>query len=189
MEYRKVPKKIVITGDIDRGKTYLGQADSQLNILQNQMRFQDLQQGSRTVKLADDVVVECWSCFSLSAVHIHVVPGAGKEAEKKEEKECFCFCNVAVAIVTEAPDGADDADYVPDQDAVYSVSVCSENRYVAYEDIKSLDFFPHTVGDIVLVLVKDDVDTELPGIDSCSWGQWCISSVQCPEMQEWKWKR
>jgi hypothetical protein len=156
MAYRKVPKKIIITGDIDRGKTYIGQADSQLNILQNQMRFQNLKQGWRTVKLADDVVVECWSCFSLSAVRIHVVP-AGPEVEKLEEekKKCLCFPCFAFGVIEEITTEYNTQQLENGYRYYYNVSVCDDDTYVLFENysIKSAGWERYHAGQYVLVSV------------------------------------
>jgi hypothetical protein len=138
MAYRRVPKRIVITGDVDRGKTYIGQADSQLNILQNQMQFQNLKQGWRTVRLADDVVVECWSCFSLSAVRIHVTPSRYvDEKREREEKWCLCFPCFASGVIEKVfPEEATEDDLINGVRFTYDISVCTGSAYVLFKDFK-----------------------------------------------------
>lgn len=202
MAYRKVPKKIVVTGDIDRGRTYIGQADSQLNILQNQMRFQNLDQGWRTVKLAEDVVVECWSCFSLSAVHIHATPP--KPAEKKKEeliRECLCLpCFTAGIVEKVYPEEVTEDDLIKGVRFTYDISVCNDTLYILFKDfrIRSAGWEQYYAGQAVWValdaahdappsccndsecLISEDKDFGDGALDSLA-----VLPVYFPELKKW----
>jgi len=98
--HRRIPRRTQIVGDIPTGKKLIGYADSQLRILENQMGFQGLKQGSRTVRPHRDIVIECWSCFSLQGIKITVLGSGRDKAEKISLEECMCFPCYAMGIVT-----------------------------------------------------------------------------------------
>ena len=52
------PNKILCGGDTKRAKNFIGPANSQMEILKQEMSFQNLKQGVRRVRLADGVYVE-----------------------------------------------------------------------------------------------------------------------------------
>lgn len=59
-----VPIQFKIIGDEALGRSYIGPAKSQMAILRNQLKFQKLNQGFRTVRLADNLYVECSKIYS-----------------------------------------------------------------------------------------------------------------------------
>jgi len=188
MAYRKIPKKIVILGDITKGKQYLGQADSQLNILQNQMSFQNLQQSWRTVRLAKDVIVECFSGFNLSEVRIHATPLKPLEPSLEPERLCFCNCCVAIGRIKSSysirPDG-----WLPrvDDKYYYDVEVCQKRAFLLIENIWSTDHFQHREDDLVLLTARPYLEDESQAVDFidveiCDWIDWRISSIN-PSIQ------
>jgi len=185
MAYRKVPKKTVILGDVAKGKQYIGQADSQLNILQNQMRFQKIQQAWRTVRLAKDVVVECFSGFNLSEVRIHAAPLPTGKSALSETRRCFCDCCAAIGKIVSARD-VEDEGWLPNRglDYFYDVEICQKSKYTLLEDLTvSADHFIHLEGDIVLLIAKphdedEDLDIEFEDIEEiCEWLNWRITSI------------
>ncbi len=96
--YRKIPRKVVLEGDIGAAKTQIGRATSELNILEQQMKHRNLKQGSRTVRLDKGIVIEVWSCFNLQQVAIHV---PGGEVPSPLERYCWCNCNFSTGIVVD----------------------------------------------------------------------------------------
>ncbi len=56
--------KIKIAGDREKARCYIGQAVSQMNILINQMSFQNLTQGWRRLWLNENVYIECGKVFN-----------------------------------------------------------------------------------------------------------------------------
>ncbi len=68
------PNKILCGGDTKRAKNFIGPANSQMEILKQEMSFQKLKQGVRRVWLADGVYVECVKIFNYQACKIWVEP-------------------------------------------------------------------------------------------------------------------
>lgn len=85
-------------GDTDSAQMYVSMARTQLGILKNLMSFQNLQQLSRTVTLANGVVVSVRSIFGQDAVDIYVPPGS--EAVGGEEQKIVSAVDHAVDYVT-----------------------------------------------------------------------------------------
>ena len=79
--------RLNISGDESVARTFIGQAKSQLNILHNQMGFQNLKQGVRRVRLAEGTWLECLSCFGQNTVKIFSLPVVVEEVEEVEEVE------------------------------------------------------------------------------------------------------
>lgn len=86
------PTKILVGGNQTAAKRFIGPANSQMEILKNQMSFQNLSQGVRRVWLYDDVYVECIKCFNYQECKIWVRP---VEREVKEE-----FAPVIILIIS-----------------------------------------------------------------------------------------
>ncbi len=142
--YRKVPRKVVITGDKDAGRTLIGAADSQLRILEQQMTFQGLKQAYRTVRPYPGVTIYCWSCFTLQGVTISTE--GGKKQFEEQLRECWCNCNFAVGKIMEVYE--DLKDY-----RVLDVIACNnEVRYVRYENILGTDWTPWEKGMPVILM-------------------------------------
>lgn len=59
-----IPPRIIVDGDTNKARGYIGQALSQMRILDNAMSFQSLKQGVRRVWLSADVYVECSRIFN-----------------------------------------------------------------------------------------------------------------------------
>jgi len=79
-----IPPKYVYEGDEDRARELRGFAQSQLEILRNSMRFQDLKQGTRVVKFDNGTIIELTRCFGLETAIVYVpVRKAGEEEEEK----------------------------------------------------------------------------------------------------------
>jgi hypothetical protein len=79
----RIPCKITLEGDKDRARDFIGAAQSQLRILEDEIKFQGLKQGTRRTQLDDRTKVEARVCFDLSEVKIYSEPiGAEKEEEE-----------------------------------------------------------------------------------------------------------
>lgn len=84
------PIKLVFKGDESAGQMYIKFAKKQLGILEQQMKFQGLNEGRRIVSPIHGVFVECVSSFSYHAVAIHTptaVQEGGGRAFGDGEKE------------------------------------------------------------------------------------------------------
>ena len=68
------PNKILCGGDTKRAKNFIGPANSQMEILKQEMSFQKLKQGVRRVRLDYGVYVECVKLFNYQACKIWVEP-------------------------------------------------------------------------------------------------------------------
>ncbi len=174
-----IPVKIIVTGDITRGRELVGFAKAEMAKLERLMSFQGLQQGSRTVSPFPGVVVECWSKFSLQQIHVHVVPppSGGEEPppEPKKKKECLCFPHFAFAIVTKVTPAIPlraDFDFTADYDTAlqnyekdlyktwfqYDLEICHQTFYIKYEGAYDANFGRYYKGQYVLVTMADDMD-------------------------------
>lgn len=88
MEHRR--NKILVGGDQKAARRFIGPANSQMEILKQQMSFQNLSQGVRRVWLHDDVYVECVKCFNYQECRIWVRP--------REEELKLCDYNKYISI-------------------------------------------------------------------------------------------
>jgi len=64
--------KIIIDGDRATGEKFIGVANSQMNILLNQMSFQKLKQGVRRIQIQAGVFIECRKVFDYQECRICV---------------------------------------------------------------------------------------------------------------------
>ena len=94
-DLRFIPRRIDIVGVREKGVNYIGMANSQLKILEEQMSLGRQTVGSRTVRV-NDCVIECWKSMDMAGVKITVLGGGEAGAEKQK---CFCACHVALGYV------------------------------------------------------------------------------------------
>ena len=80
----KVPTKITLLGDKEKARDFIGAAQSQMRILENQMSFQGLEQGMRRTRLDPRTTVESNVCFNLKEVKIYSEPFKGVEEIEEE---------------------------------------------------------------------------------------------------------
>lgn len=178
----KVPRKLMITGDVEAGKAIIGQGNQQLAILENQMSFQKLKQGTRHIEYHDGTTIDVWSCFSLHGIYIHVPPAGGEE--KPKERVCFANTGMAIGRIIRVVDliPADETlpstiedtvsvvfityntypeNYYCTKDILYDVQVCNGTDYLLYQNMKSTDFCRHKPGELVMLVLTrvDDVPT------------------------------
>jgi hypothetical protein len=78
--------RIFLSGDKDRSESFIGPAQSQMEILKSEMQLRGLSQAVRQVWLHEDVYVECRVCFNQFACHIWTPP-IPKLIEEELEQE------------------------------------------------------------------------------------------------------
>jgi hypothetical protein len=81
----ETPSKIILSGDKDCARNFMGAAQSQLRILKNEMKFQDLEQGARQTRLNEKVIVNNTINHGIETVEIYCEPEEKPEEEKEEE--------------------------------------------------------------------------------------------------------
>ena len=81
--------KVILGGDRELAKEYVGEALKQLNILDSDMGFQNLEQGARRVRVNKWTTIEVGRCFRQRKAYIHVIP---HHKEEEEGKYRLCFC-------------------------------------------------------------------------------------------------
>lgn len=170
-----IPVKTVLTGSTEYSQLFIGFARRQMKILERLMSFQKLNQGSRTVKPFDGVIVECWSSFSLQEVRIHVDEAAFFGVARQERRraiECPCFPCFSLGRILAV---RSESDGLTMEKAVYDVDVCKKDFYVRYENypIYSLGLETYKEGQFVMVAVEaverlyDSVMPKCLGNTSC----------------------
>jgi len=163
-----IPSTITVTGDIPKGREFVGFAKNQLAILQNQMSFQGLETGFRTVTPFPGIVVRVWSSFNLSQIHIDVKKQAGEEERfrvKKEEKTCLCLPHFSLGIIKKVDPETILTSTLDEANVriLYDVEICAEDRYLLYEGALDANLGMYEVGQFVLVSIGDEMDEwELP---------------------------
>ncbi len=191
--HRKVPKRTVIVGDIEKGKRLIGAADSQLRVLEQSMTFQGLKQGSRTRRLRDGSVIECWAGYNLEEVRITVPYTGRKVPEKPELAECTCLPCFALGVVTAVNSFIDEL-HVFDEvlqeygnKYLHDVDVCSGEgataTLVKFEnfDIRAAGWERYYVGQHVLVSAGCEAECIM------AFGNTCITqtyNAQCVSGKE-----
>lgn len=147
----RIPTKIVIEGDLVEGRRLVGYAKSQMAILENQMSFQKLKQGHRKLNdPASGVVIECTACYGHLDIYIYVPPPGGEE--RKTRKYCRCYpCYSLGVIESVTPETVTTTWLESGARFVHSVSVCSVDQYVIYENIPAAGAEKYNVGQNVMV--------------------------------------
>jgi len=156
-----IPVKIVVSGDIQLGKQFIGEALSQMRILDKAMSFQGLNEDSRTVKLSKWVTVQCWTSYSFKVVHIHAVSGYKLSeyiCKKSEKLKCFSFACFSVGrIIKESLDQEGIPIDMHSVDRCYDVEICDKSiEYILILNCKTSDFATYQAGEKVIVSTKWD---------------------------------
>lgn len=130
-----------------------------MDILEKQMAHRGLKQSYRTVQPDEDVVVECWSCFSIRECRVHVFPPGSRDVYDGG-KECFCSCLFAagkvVGITVQDP-----VHGYGDIDVRYDVEVCNNrSTYILFKYCRPSDFAEYQPGDWVIVYYNSFVADE-----------------------------
>lgn len=71
--YKFIPSKIRCYGNINVAKTYIGVANSQMEILKNAMQFQNLTQSVRRIQINKNIFIECIKQFDFQLINIHAI--------------------------------------------------------------------------------------------------------------------
>ncbi len=178
-----------MAGNQEEGRKWIGSAISQLRILEEQLTWQNLKQGHRTVRIGPGVIVECVRCFHMAEVVVHAIFPVSEEIPTKipiSPPACFCGCSTSVGIVINAPS----KDIVPPRGSTYNVEICVSDGvvasfYIVYLGITSIDYFNHKVGDVCLVITMER-EAALPVLDGCLGDvdtPWRISSMTSAEVE------
>lgn len=69
--YKFTPSRIKLFGNPKIAQQYIGVAKSQMNILVNSMKFQNLKQAVRRIRVNDNVYVECRKVFDTQIINIY----------------------------------------------------------------------------------------------------------------------
>lgn len=150
------PTKILVGGDKNKARTFIGPAKSQLEILKNQMKFQNLKQGLRRLWLNDNVYVECRKIFNYQECRIWVRPTIIVES-KKETKRYFL-------VVFSTGSGNEAIVWDLLSDSVFLG--IDEDTGEAYTKTEIESFFNRY---IVESSVPDFIEAEYPETNSHSW--------------------
>ncbi|MBE9570766.1 MAG: hypothetical protein IMF11_09065 [Proteobacteria bacterium] len=118
----KVPCKITLRGDKVYAKNFIGAAQSQLRILENQMDFQGLKQGTRKVQLNPRITVEALVCFNLREVIINCLPTYIEEEKIKELREP---CSIQLLTFKIEGDCINNLNYIPE---MWEEETCIKER-------------------------------------------------------------
>ncbi len=195
----KVPRKIVIAGNKSYGLKFLGEAQSQLAILENQMKFQNLSQGSRKVKLNDNIHIECWSCFSAQGIKITTF-GVPEVPPLEFFGECLCLnCFTYGKIIKRYPDKIND-DTEDDilVRILYDVEFCSKDgEYIRLDNyIYGSSYEEYFIDDTVILGMLPNPDLNCcEEVTRCAFGpeiigfdEWkiMIFSFEIGNMEEWQ---
>lgn len=92
--------KILLGGDKTVAKDFMGQANSQMGILKQEMSFQNLKQGVRRVQLYKNVWIECRIIFDYHECEIWVDP-VSDEQEYGQEHSYFVIKNGSYCLIYE----------------------------------------------------------------------------------------
>lgn len=162
-----------MVGNRQSCEALVGSAKREMAILENQMQFQGLQQGSRTVQPFPGHFIECWSCFGMRQITI-TTPSAHGQA-KSSKYVCFCNGCLAMARVVAIRDADmtffadnpnietdnlcyDRVDTYPERqnyycgNILYDVAVCTGAIYSVFEGVGVLDNTPFCIGDYGFVM-------------------------------------
>ena len=178
-----IPCKITPEGDKDCARHFIGAAQSQLRILENEMSFLNLKQGIRRVRLNPRVTVKAIVCFDLREVIIYCLP-IGREGEKELAQECFCCCCWAMGFIigyTEEEHICDD-EGCNDCEIRYDVRVCQKNRYSLFQGCIPTDFAHYQIGEQVFVIVANSATDTWGYTEKDSFGDLFILSNMTPPM-------
>jgi len=174
--FRKVPRRLDITGNIHAGEMLLGRASSMLISVEKKidraqkMGLDKFKQEHQTRRMSDGSVIEVWSSFGESHVHIHVPHRGG--APRRKDLECYCNCHLAIGQIV-GPKRRGCYDYF-DPTWTYDVEVCNLEgtyRYVLLSGVLPMLMRPYRVGQLVLVVFEPDPltgDYTVPSREACS---------------------
>ena len=149
----EIPIGVSLVGDIPRCYQYIGLAKSQLDILERQLSFQEINVGARSVKPFSGVTIKAWTCFNYRKVSIYVDPLEDvpeKPKDKPKKRECFCNCSFSVGKVLSVSD--DTIDDAPLYDVVACNGSGEDSDYYIFTNTLATDFTKYLEGDTVILI-------------------------------------
>jgi hypothetical protein len=185
---RKVPRRIDIIGPRDKGMDYIGRAESQLKILENQMDLAEKSGykqpiGTRTTRYPWGVI-EAWKTHDLCGVKITTFDLDGKPSKLK--RVCFCGCSLTSGKITSKKDMPCCFTHMAFQ--TYDVEICKkETMWVILSGIYASDFTYYNTDDMVLVAVMPDSYTQGYQItDGCNFKTSGVIVGHANYLHKWK---
>jgi len=172
-----VPVKTTFKGDRQKGEALVGWGNRLMQILENQMSFQNLEQDCIERAPYPGAMVKCSKVFGLRTVEI-TVPGGAAAQTLPEQRKCICFPHLAFGIVKRVipaePDPGDYIEnpllYVADLEAyqeflidgviLYDVLVCKGRSYVLVENVYSSGWERYYEGQFVMVSIGNKLESE-----------------------------
>ena len=155
--YRPIPKRIDIVGPRVAGMNYIGMAESQLCILEEQMRLFGQNIGSRTIRLPNGDIIEAWKNAGMAGVKITT---SGATRRQAASASCFCACHVATGFIQNSDHGCPDmTGGTPGETwpPTYNVLVCkTETMYVMILNALPMGFTAFHDQQKVMVIFKPD---------------------------------
>lgn len=153
---RQVAPKIVLRGDKELAKTFIGVASSIMQSLEESMSYRDLKQDHRYFEPFPGALIKCSVVFGLRTILIVIPLHVGKRIRKG--LECFCNCNFTVGKIVEQTGTLDNRTgygKVP----VYSVIACNKkSRYRLFQNCIASDFTKYINGQKVVLIAYNDFD-------------------------------
>ena len=151
---QQVAPKIVLRGDKELAKTFIGKANSIMQSLEESMTYRDLKQDHRYFEPFPGALIKCSVVYGLRTIYIIIPTRVGKKF--REGLECFCNCNFTVGKVIEQT-GTLDNKTGYGEIFVYSVVACFNKRqYKFYENCMASDFTEYINGQKVVLIAYNE---------------------------------
>jgi hypothetical protein len=151
---RQVPPKIVLRGDKELAKTFIGHASAIMQRLEESMLYRDLKQDHRYYEPFPGALIKCSVVHGLRTILIVIPVHVGKRI--REGLKCFCNCKFTVGIIVEQTGTLDNITGYS-QIFVYKVLACFKKReYKVYEDCLASDFTKYIKGQKVVLIAYNE---------------------------------
>lgn len=167
---QQVLPTIVLRGDKELAKTFIGHANSIMQRLEESMLYRDLKQDHRYYEPFPGALIKCSVVFGLRTIYIFIPSKAGKAIRKN--LVCFCNCNFTVGMVIEQTGTLDNKTGFGEI-FLYSVLACFKKRiYKLYENCMASDFTEYQNGQKVILTAYNEAPmtccTAPDDVTSCS---------------------
>jgi hypothetical protein len=187
----EIPSKIVIYGDHAAGKNLIGSGHRQMQILENLMRFQNLDQYAIKMSPYPGAIITCRKVFGLRTIEIFT-SRVGESPRSEDKRKCMCFPHASFGViekVTPAEPKPEEYGNTAAYDAAvvvyrqflinrgfrYDVWVCKGRSYTLVTDVYSPGWGRYYPGQFVMVSMGEAlVDITYPPFDcdrNCLMGE------------------
>ena len=152
--FRPLPKRIDIVGPREQGVNYIGMAEAQLCILEDQMRLFGQNTGTRTMQMPDGTVVEVFKNAGMAQVKITT---KGQKKGSSGGQACWCGCHVSIGYIRNVVDHGcpDMTDWTPGETwpITYDVEICKQkDLYTLLLHMLPMGFTTYRNGQKVMVV-------------------------------------